>query len=52
MGIIIVSTYLMLKLQYVGHLMRRADSLDPGKTRCWERLKAGGEGAAEDEMVG
>ena len=33
---------LMLKLQYFGHLMRRADSLE--KTWCWERLKAGGEG--------
>ena len=33
---------LKLKLQYFGHLMRRADSFE--KTRCWERLKAGGEG--------
>ena len=31
-----------LKLQYFGHLMRRADSLE--KTWCWERLKLGGEG--------
>ena len=31
-----------LKLQYFGHLMRRADSLE--KTLCWERLRAGGEG--------
>ena len=31
---------LMLKLQYFGHLMRRADSFP----WCWERLKAGGEG--------
>ena len=31
---------LELKLQYFGHLMRRADSLE--KTQ--ERLKAGGEG--------
>ena len=30
-----------LKLQYFGHLMRRADSKRPW---CWERLKAGGEG--------
>ena len=29
---------LKLKLQYFSHLMERADS------RCWERLKAGGEG--------
>ena len=33
---------LKLKLQYFGHLMRRADSLE--KTLSWERLKAGGEG--------
>jgi len=31
----------MLKLQYFGHLMQRADSL--GKTLIWERLRAGGE---------
>ena len=33
---------LMLKLQYFGHLMRRADSFE--KTWGWERLRAGGEG--------
>ena len=33
---------LKLKLQYFGHLMRRADSFE--KTRFWERLRAGGEG--------
>ena len=33
---------LKLKLQYFGRLMRRTDSLE--KTRCWERLKVGGEG--------
>ena len=33
---------LKLKLQYFGHLMRRADSFE--KTLIWERLKAGGEG--------
>ena len=33
---------LKLKLQYFGHLMRRTDSLQ--KTRCWERLRAGGDG--------
>ena len=32
---------LRLKLQYFGHLMQRADSLE--KTWCWERLRAGGE---------
>ena len=31
---------LKLKRQYFGHLMQRAGSLE----RCWERLKAGGEG--------
>ena len=31
-----------LKLQYIGHLMQRADSFE--KTWCWERLKVGGEG--------
>ena len=33
---------LKLKLQYFGHLMRRADSLE--RPWCWERLRAGGEG--------
>ena len=33
---------LKLKLPYLGHLMRRTDSLE--KPWCWERLKAGGEG--------
>ena len=33
-----------------GHLMQRTDSLE--KTWCWERLKAGGEGATEGEMAG
>ena len=33
---------LMLKLQYFGHLMQRADSLE--KTLMLERLRAGGEG--------
>ena len=31
----------MLKLEYLGHLMQRADSLE--KTLMLERLKAGGE---------
>ena len=36
---------LMLKLkpQYYGHLIQRANSME--KTRCWERLKAGGGGS-------
>ena len=33
---------LKLKLQYFGHLMRRADSFE--KALCWERLRVGGEG--------
>ena len=33
---------LQLKLQYFGHLMQRADSLE--KTRILGRLKVGGEG--------
>ena len=33
---------LMLKIQYFGHLMWRADSLE--KTWCWEGLKAKGKG--------
>ena len=41
---------LRLKLQYFGHLMRRTDSLE--RPWCWERLKVGGEGTTEYEMVG
>jgi len=41
---------LKLKLQYFGHLMQKANSLKIPS--CWKRLKAGGEGATEDEMVG
>ena len=41
---------LKLKLQYFGHLIQRADSLE--KTQCLERLRAGGERGTEDEMVG
>ena len=37
---------LKLKLQYFGHLMRRANSLE--KTLMLERLRAGGEG--DDRM--
>ena len=40
---------LRLKLQYFGHLMWRADVWRPW---CWTRLRAGGEGATEDEMLG
>ena len=43
---------LMLKLilQYFGHLVQRADSLE--RPWCWERLKAVGEGGDGGEMVG
>ena len=41
---------LILKLQCFGHLMWRADSLE--KTLMLARLKAGGEGATEDEKIG
>ena len=41
---------LRLKLQYFGHLMRRAASLE--KILMLERLRAKEEGVAEDEMVG
>ena len=40
---------LKLKLQYFGHLMHGVDSLE--KPWCWERLRVGGEGDKEDEMV-
>ena len=41
---------LKLKVQYFGYLILITDSLE--KTPYWERLKAGGEGATEDEMAG
>ena len=41
---------LKLKLQYFGHLMWRADSME--KTLCWERLKAEEKGVTEDEIDG
>ena len=45
---------LKLKLQYFGHLLRRADSFektmsDPDAGRDWEQEE---KGTAEDEMVG
>ena len=40
---------LKLKLQYFGHLMQRTNSLE--KTLMQERLRAGGGGVADDEMV-
>ena len=41
---------LKLKLQYFGHLMRRADSFE--KTLMLGKIDVGGEGMTEDEMVG
>ena len=41
---------LKLKLQYFGHLMKEFTHLK--RPWCWERLRAGGEGVTEDEMVG
>ena len=35
---------LKLKLQYFGHLTRKTDSFEKSPIRCWERLRAGGEG--------
>ena len=41
----------MVKLQYSGHLMRRADSME--KTLMLGKIEGKGEkGATEDEMVG
>ena len=40
---------LKLKLQYFGHLMRRADSLDPDAGKDWGQKE---KGTIEDEMVG
>ena len=41
---------LKLKLQYFGHLMRRADSLE--KTDAGKDWRQEEKGTAEDEMVG
>ena len=41
-GCSLVGLMLKLKLQYFGHLMQRADSVE--KTPMWEKLRAGGEG--------
>ena len=41
-GCLLEGLMLKMKLQYFGHLMRRADSLE--RPWCWERLKAGEEG--------
>ena len=49
-GAISFSNYMHIIVQYFGHLMRRADSFE--KTLMLGRLRAGGEGDTEDEMVG
>ena len=41
---------LKLKLQYFGHLMRSADSLE--KTLMLGKIEGKGEGVTEDEVVG
>ena len=41
---------LKLKFQYFGHLMRRVLT-HLKRPWCWKRLKAGGEGVTEEEMV-
>ena len=41
---------LKLKLQYFGHLMRRADSVE--KTLMLGKIEGGGERTTEDKMVG
>ena len=41
---------LMLKLQYFGHICKELNHWK--KSWYWERLRAGGEGATENEIVG
>ena len=41
---------LKLKLQYFGHLMRRADSFE--KTLVLGKIEGGEKGTTEEEMVG
>ena len=49
-GISLERLMLKLKLQYFGHLMGRADSLE--KTLMLGKIEGRGEGAIEDEKVG
>ena len=42
LGCSLVGLTLKLKLQYFGHLMQRAESLE--RPWCWDRLKEGGKG--------
>ena len=49
-GISLERLMLKLKLQYFGHLMGRADSLE--KTLMLGKIEGRGEGATEDEKVG
>ena len=43
-------TFMKLKLQYFGHLMRRTDSLE--KTLMVGKMEGGRRRMIEDEMVG
>ena len=46
----LVGQMLKLKLQYFGHLMRRADSFE--KTLVLGKIEGGEKGTTEEEMVG
>ena len=48
-GISLEGMMLKLKLQYFGHLMRRADSLEKTAGRDWGQEE---KGTTEDEMAG
>ena len=49
-GCSLVGLMLKLKLQYFGHMMRRADSLE--KTLMLGKIRSGGEVDSTNEMVG
>ena len=49
-GCSLAGLMLKLKLQYYGHLMRRADSVE--KTLMLGKIEGGGERTTEDKMVG
>ena len=49
-GISLEGMMLKLKLQYFGHLMRRADSFE--KTLMLGKIEGRGEGDDKDEMAG
>ena len=48
-GISLEGMMLKLKLQYLGHLMQRVDSLDSDAGRDWGQEE---KGTTEDEMAG